>query len=84
MRSIPRVVTRLARALSHGMLMAGMANCGKHFPGHGYAAADSHVALPIDDREVSRIEHADVKTLYLDGHRAGFRHDGARGVSGLR
>lgn len=57
----PRVVTRLARALSHGMLMAGMANCGKHFPGHGYAAADSHVALPIDDREVSRIEHADVK-----------------------
>lgn len=57
----PRVVTRLARALSHGMLMAGMANCGKHFPGHGYVAADSHVALPIDDREVSRIEHADVK-----------------------
>jgi beta-N-acetylhexosaminidase len=37
----PRVVTRLARALSHGMLMAGMANCGKHFPGHGYAAADT-------------------------------------------
>lgn len=57
----PRVVTRLARALSHGMLMAGMANCGKHFPGHGYAQADSHVALPVDDREASRIELADAK-----------------------
>ncbi len=57
----PRVVTRLARALTQGMLMAGMSNCGKHFPGHGYAEADSHVALPVDDREASRIEHADAK-----------------------
>ena len=57
----PRVVTRLARALSHGMLMAGMANCGKHFPGHGFADADSHLQLPVDDREAVRIEHADAK-----------------------
>lgn len=57
----PRVVTRLARAVSHGMLMAGMANCGKHFPGHGYAEADSHVELPVDDRDAVRIEHADAK-----------------------
>lgn len=57
----PRVVTRLARAVSHGMLMAGMANCGKHFPGHGYASADSHVALPVDERDPVRIEHADAK-----------------------
>lgn len=57
----PRVVTRLARALTQGMLMAGMMNCGKHFPGHGWAVADSHVALPVDDREAARIEHADAK-----------------------
>lgn len=57
----PRVVTRLARALTQGMLMAGMANCGKHFPGHGWAQADSHVALPVDERDASRIEHADAK-----------------------
>lgn len=57
----PRVVTRLARALTQGMLMAGMSNCGKHFPGHGYAQADSHIALPVDERDASRIEHADAK-----------------------
>lgn len=46
----PRVVSMLAAYLTHGMLLAGMANCGKHFPGHGWAEADSHVALPVDRR----------------------------------
>ena len=57
----PRVVTRLARAFSQGMLIAGMANCGKHFPGHGYVAVDSHEGLPVDDREASRILRGDAK-----------------------
>ncbi len=57
----PRVVTRLARAFSQGMLIAGMANCGKHFPGHGYVAVDSHKGLPVDDREARRIIHGDAK-----------------------
>ncbi len=48
--SDPKVVTMLARSLSHGLLLSGMANCGKHFPGHGYAVADSHVDLPVDER----------------------------------
>ncbi|RPH60750.1 MAG: beta-N-acetylhexosaminidase [Burkholderiales bacterium] len=47
----PRVVAMLARCLTHGLLLSGMANCGKHFPGHGWAQADSHVALPQDDRD---------------------------------
>lgn len=56
--SDPRVVTMLARALNHGLLLAGMANCGKHFPGHGWASADSHVALPVDERgRATLIEH---------------------------
>jgi beta-N-acetylhexosaminidase len=46
----PRVVTLLARGVMHGLLLAGMANCGKHFPGHGHAIADSHVAAPRDPR----------------------------------
>ena len=51
----PAVVTQLARSLNHGLLLAGMANCGKHFPGHGYVKADSHVAIPVDDRAVAAI-----------------------------
>jgi beta-N-acetylhexosaminidase len=46
----PRIVAMLARALAEGLLRAGMASCGKHFPGHGYAAADSHTDVPIDKR----------------------------------
>ncbi len=36
----PRVVTMLANHLTHGLLLAGMSNCGKHFPGHGFVEAD--------------------------------------------
>jgi beta-N-acetylhexosaminidase len=48
--SDPRVVTLLASHLTHGLQLAGMANCGKHFPGHGWTEADSHVAVPHDAR----------------------------------
>lgn len=50
-----RVVTLLAKSLNHGLLLAGVGNCGKHFPGHGFARADSHVALPVDDRSLEEI-----------------------------
>jgi len=51
----PRVVTLLAKSLNHGLALAGMANCGKHFPGHGFVEADSHVAVPVDDRTLDAI-----------------------------
>jgi beta-N-acetylhexosaminidase len=51
----PRAVTQLAKALNHGLALAGMANCGKHFPGHGFVAADSHVAIPVDERSLEQI-----------------------------
>jgi beta-N-acetylhexosaminidase len=51
----PRVVGLLAKSVMHGMLQAGMANCGKHFPGHGYVKADSHVAIPVDKRSLKAI-----------------------------
>jgi beta-N-acetylhexosaminidase len=51
----PRVVAMLARALVQGMSMVGMAACGKHFPGHGAVAADSHHAMPVDPRTLTRI-----------------------------
>jgi beta-N-acetylhexosaminidase len=50
-----RVTTLLAKSLMHGLLRAGMANCGKHFPGHGFVRADSHVAVPIDKRSLKAI-----------------------------
>lgn len=53
--SDPRVVAMLARCLTHGLLLAGMANCAKHFPGHGFADADSHVAMPVDERNLKEI-----------------------------
>ncbi len=50
-----RVATLLAKSVAHGMLRAGMAHCGKHFPGHGYVKADSHVAVPVDKRSQKAI-----------------------------
>lgn len=51
----PRIVTLLAKSLMHGLLQAGVANCGKHFPGHGYVKADSHLEIPVDDRGLKAI-----------------------------
>ncbi|MEI2416067.1 beta-N-acetylhexosaminidase [Orrella sp. JC864] len=51
----PRVVAMLARALAQGLAQAGMAACGKHFPGHGHVQADSHHAVPVDERSLDQI-----------------------------
>ena len=51
----PRVVSLLAQALMLGLQQSGMGNCGKHFPGHGFVKADSHVAIPIDKRGLKKI-----------------------------
>ena len=51
----PAVVTQLAAALVEGLHRAGMAACGKHFPGHGWAMADSHVAIPVDERPLAEL-----------------------------
>lgn len=51
----PRVVSLLAQALMHGLRQSGMGNCGKHFPGHGFVQADSHLAIPVDRRSLKAI-----------------------------
>ncbi|WP_291992755.1 beta-N-acetylhexosaminidase [Candidatus Accumulibacter sp. ACC003] len=51
----PEAVVALAGAFIDGLHSAGMAACGKHFPGHGWAEADSHVALPVDERSLDEI-----------------------------
>jgi beta-N-acetylhexosaminidase len=55
----PRVVTMLARALVQGLLQAGVANCGKHFPGHGFVKADSHLEIPVDTRSLQAVLEED-------------------------
>lgn len=54
------VVAALAQALQRGSHDAGMATVGKHYPGHGFARADSHVELPHDDREYSQLLASDL------------------------
>lgn len=54
-------VTTLASAFVRGMSDAGMAATGKHFPGHGWAEADSHLEIPTDERDLATIEQQDMQ-----------------------
>lgn len=57
---LPDVVADLAHAFMVGMREAGMAATGKHFPGHGSVAPDSHLALPVDERRFADIRLLDM------------------------
>ncbi len=57
--SDPEIVSNIARALLHGLQLAGMHGCGKHFPGHGWAHADSHFEQPVDERSLEDILASD-------------------------
>lgn len=57
----PQAIVELAHALMNGLKEAGMGACGKHFPGHGFIAVDSHLALPMDERELVDLELADLR-----------------------
>ena len=56
----PDFVSDLASHLITGLKKAGMAAVGKHFPGHGYVEADSHVDLPVDHRSIDDIRMDDL------------------------
>ncbi|CAI09283.1 beta-N-acetylhexosaminidase [Aromatoleum aromaticum] len=70
----PLVVAALAQSLVSGMADAGMGCVGKHFPGHGYAEADSHVEIPVDEREFDAIWTEDI---------APYRHRLGRQLAGV-
>lgn len=61
-------VTALSQAFMHGMKSAGMATTGKHFPGHGSCAPDSHVADAIDDRSLDDILKQDLQPFVRNLH----------------
>ena len=56
----PNAVGALAAQLIEGLAGGGMAAVGKHFPGHGFAEADSHVAVPSDPRPAKDIFRKDL------------------------
>ncbi len=62
-----RLVSQLGGAVMNGMILAGMQNCGKHFPGHGWVTADSHLDLPVDTRSLQDILKNDALPYQLNG-----------------
>ncbi|MEI5674429.1 MULTISPECIES: glycoside hydrolase family 3 N-terminal domain-containing protein [unclassified Nocardioides] len=51
----PQPVAAHVVAWTTGLQEAGVAACVKHFPGHGDTAQDSHVALPVLDRDRAQL-----------------------------
>jgi beta-N-acetylhexosaminidase len=58
--SDPLAIAELAGALLRGLAERGMQGVGKHYPGHGHVAADSHTDVPVDDRPLHAIEACDL------------------------
>ncbi|MBB1267778.1 beta-N-acetylhexosaminidase [Shewanella sp. SR44-3] len=59
--AVPEEISLLANEFIHGMNQAGMAGVGKHFPGHGSVSADSHIAMPVDNRSKDEIFSHDMQ-----------------------
>ena len=53
--SDPAVVAACGVALAEGLEGEGVLACGKHFPGHGDASADSHLELPVIDLDATTL-----------------------------
>src|SRR5688572_31506640 len=53
------LVARLGAAIVRGLQDNGVAACGKHFPGHGDTAVDSHLELPLVEHPPDRIRRVE-------------------------
>jgi beta-N-acetylhexosaminidase len=58
--SNPQAIAELAHSLLQGLKQGGMPAVGKHFPGHGFVCADSHLEIPVDERSYTDIELCDL------------------------
>src|SRR5690625_1431802 len=67
----PDVIADLGAWYLAGMKDAGMRTCGKHFPGHGSVAADTHHGVVTDDRELEALAPWDRAGMKEAGRRTG-------------
>jgi beta-N-acetylhexosaminidase len=58
--SDPQRVSALVAAAVRAYAAAGLLCCAKHFPGHGAATVDSHLALPIIDVDRARLDRVEL------------------------
>jgi beta-N-acetylhexosaminidase len=58
--SDPYIVSSIASSIINGLMSQGMKNCGKHFPGHGWAKADSHFDKVVDKRKLIQLNKTDL------------------------
>lgn len=56
----PQFVAECGTAAIHGYQEAGVATCGKHFPGHGDTSKDSHLTLPMIPHRRERLEQVEL------------------------
>ena len=59
--SNPIAVGNLSFHLMSGMRKAGMASVAKHFPGHGFIEADTHLEVAVDERPFTEIQQHDMQ-----------------------
>jgi beta-N-acetylhexosaminidase len=52
-------VARLGSAIVRALQGAGIAACGKHFPGHGDTSTDSHLELPLVEHPPDRLRRVE-------------------------
>jgi len=56
----PDLVARMGAAFQRGLRSGGVLSCAKHFPGHGDAAVDPHLDLPVFAGTMERLESAEL------------------------
>lgn len=57
----PEQVATHAGAFARGLRRAGVVGCGKHFPGHGDTAQDSHLELPVLPFDLERLASVEMR-----------------------
>ena len=56
----PEEAAKYAVAMTKGLLEGGVYACAKHFPGHGDTSVDSHVGLPVINKDINQLEECEL------------------------